>query len=131
MTELNAQKLRVIEAAIRKGATYIHCDPQRDTFECQLPLDLKLKHHVCLCVGLDLPVPIPDLKVTAEAVSGTLSFGGRKMFCLIPMDCIIAVGFEDGSGFAWEKDVIVDPTPERPMGKVVSLEQYRAKKAAK
>lgn len=75
---------------IGHGLLRVHLDPRPR--EVIVPGFLRNAHSIMLEVGLDLPKPIPDLKVDQEAVSGTLSFGsGLHMLCVVPWSAVYAL----------------------------------------
>jgi hypothetical protein len=58
-----------------------------------VPKHLRKGVRVRLDFGFDLPKPIPDMKIDADAVSGTLSFPGVGLFrCYIPWQAIFGMG---------------------------------------
>jgi len=60
---------------------------------------------VVLQVGLDMPVPIPDLRVDEEGVFGTLSFKGVPFTCFVPWRAVFALVGEDGKGMVWSSEM--------------------------
>lgn len=52
-------------------------------------------HNLVLEIGLALPIPIPDLQVTDQSVSCTLSFGSEKYHCVIPLSAVYMVTYGD------------------------------------
>lgn len=58
-----------------------------------------------LQVGLDMPVPIPDLRVDEEGVFGTLSFKGVPFTCFVPWRAVFALVGEDGKGMVWSSEM--------------------------
>lgn len=46
---------------------------------------------LCLCIGLNLLNPIPDLEVNQHGISGTMSFNREPKFVVIPWDALWAV----------------------------------------
>lgn len=67
---------------------HLHVTPGRETI---IPAHLDNQFEVCLLIGFDLPIPIPDLVITETEVSGTLSFNGRPFFCRIKLDDVYAI----------------------------------------
>jgi hypothetical protein len=58
-----------------------------------------------LQVGLNMAIPIPDLKVDEVGISCTLSFNRAPFWCRIPWSSIYALVGEDGRGGVWAEDV--------------------------
>jgi stringent starvation protein B len=52
-----------------------------------------------------MAVPIRDLEVGEDGLSGTLSFSRRPHFCYIPWPSVFALVNEDGKGMVWPDDV--------------------------
>lgn len=46
---------------------------------------------LCLCIGLNMTIPIPDLEVNEHGISGTLSFNRVGKFVVVPWDALWAV----------------------------------------
>jgi stringent starvation protein B len=70
-----------------------------------LPAKFKNSDHVVLQWGYELPVHIPDLKVTNKSLSGTLTFGGIPFHVDIPWEAVYAFVTEAGMGRVFEEDV--------------------------
>jgi hypothetical protein len=58
-----------------------------------------------LKIGLNMPVPIPDLRLDDESMSCTLSFNRAKFFCVVPWMSVFAMVGDDGRGMVWPDDV--------------------------
>jgi len=52
-----------------------------------------------------MPVPIPDLLLDTNGVSGTLSFEGTPFKCFVPWDAVFALVADDGKGKVWVDEV--------------------------
>ena len=71
-----------------------------------VPEYLATEGRLVLQVGYRMAVPIPDLKVDARGVSGTLSFKRHPFFVNVPWAAVYAVvGVDDGRGWIWHDDV--------------------------
>ena len=70
---------------------------------CSSQRGLRLQAQVVLQVGLDMPVPIPDLRVDEEGVFGTLSFKGVPFTCFVPWGAVFALVGEDAKGMVWSR----------------------------
>ncbi|MDB4976398.1 MAG: Stringent starvation protein [Myxococcaceae bacterium] len=94
-----------------------------------------------LQVGLDMPVPIPDLRVDEEGIFGTLSFKGVPFSCFVPWGAVFALVGEDAKGMVWSREMPEEianalvreskrdaATPSAPL---VSLDDYRHREARK
>jgi len=102
---------------------FIHLDPRRP--DVVVPRWFAGQPQLVLQVGLNMAIPIPDLKLDDACISCTLSFNRQPFWCKIPWTAVYALIGEDGRGGVWPDDV----PPE------VQLQQQRApgpqKQAAK
>ena len=113
------------------GTIYVHVDSRRSGV--MLPPSLMNKPQVPLLLGLDLPVPIRDLKCDVEGWSATLSFNRRPFFCVIPWSAVYCIMSEAQYGYRWTGDTppeveqqIKDET-ERAAAKVAQSDKPAAK----
>lgn len=57
-----------------------------------VPRHLQGKVDLVFEIGLDMPRPIPDLKIDEDGISGTLSFGGYGLiYCYVPWAAVFGV----------------------------------------
>jgi stringent starvation protein B len=96
-------KKDVARALLLRGSVFIHLDPRKSTV--LVPARLRLQPQVVLQVGLDMPVPIPDLRVDDEGVYGTLSFKGVPFTCYVPWTSVFALVGEDAKGMVWPTEM--------------------------
>jgi hypothetical protein len=92
-------KKDVARALLLKGAVFVHLDPRAD--DVIVPKWLKRQPQLVLQVGLDMAVPIPDLRVDDSGVFGTLSFNRTAFTCSVPWGAVFAVVGDDGRGMVW------------------------------
>ncbi|MEO0324350.1 MAG: ClpXP protease specificity-enhancing factor SspB, partial [Myxococcota bacterium] len=92
-------KKDVARGLMLRGWLYVHLDPRR--FGVIVPAWLRKQPQLVLQVGLDMPVPIPDLKVDDQGVSGTLSFNRSPFHIRVPWDAVYALVSEDGPMMVW------------------------------
>jgi stringent starvation protein B len=121
--ELPAKK-DVARALLLRGSVFIHLDPRKAGVV--VPSRLRAQAQVVLQVGLDMPVPIPDLRVDEEGVFGTLSFKGVPFACSVPWDAVFALVGDDGKGMIWSSEMPHEVAGElereaRPAGSPASL----------
>ena len=84
-------------------SVFMHFDPR-----CEgvlLPPHLRRQPRVVLQYGLNMPVPIPDLEVSAEGLGATLSFQRMPTWTFVPWTAVFAIVNEEGQGMLWESDV--------------------------
>jgi stringent starvation protein B len=116
-----------------RGSVFIHLDPRRSGV--LVPSRLRSQAQVVLQVGLDMPVPIPDLRIDQEGVFGTLSFKGVPFACFVPWGAVFALVGEDAKGMVWHADMPLEIAAEveregrrRAEGaaELVQLDSFRA-----
>ena len=96
-------KRDVTRQLLLRGPVLLHLDPRIEG--TRVPSWLEAQGHLVLEVGLDLAVPIPDLRVHDEGAEGTLVFGDISHFCEMPWRAVFAVLGADGKGMVWPEDV--------------------------
>lgn len=114
-------KLDVFRALLHQGSVFIHLDA-RD--EVMVPYHLQGQEQVVIQVGLDMPVPIPDLEYNSGGVSGTLSFKGKPFHVSVPWDSVFAIVGENAQGLVWHEDMpksIKERAEAEKAGKIVSI----------
>jgi len=96
-------KKEVALALLERSSVYIHLDPRQTPVV--VPPWFKKQPQLVLQVGLNMPVPIPDLRLDDDGVSCTLSFNRAPFFCVVPWASVFAMVGEDGRGMVWPDDV--------------------------
>ena len=96
-------KKDVALALLESSTVYVHLDPRADGVS--VPPWFKKQPQLVLQIGLNMPVPIPDLSLDGDGVSCTLSFNRTPQFCNVPWKAIYALVGEDGRGMVWPDDV--------------------------
>jgi stringent starvation protein B len=96
-------KKDVARALLLRGSVFIHLDPRQQGV--LVPARLRLQPQVVLQVGLDMPVPIPDLRIDEEGVYGTLSFKGVPFTCFVPWAAVFALVGDDAKGMVWSAEM--------------------------
>jgi stringent starvation protein B len=90
-------------ALLERSSVYVHLDPRQDAVH--VPAWFKKQPQLVLQVGMNMPVPIPDLRFDDDGMSCTLSFNRAPFFCVVPWSCVFAMVGEDGRGMVWPDDV--------------------------
>jgi hypothetical protein len=103
-------KKDVARALLLRGSLFVHLDPRRPGV--LVPSRLRSQAQVVLQVGLDMPVPIPDLRVDEAGLFGTLSFKGVPFACFVPWGAVFALVGEDAKGMVWNTDMPVEIAAE-------------------
>jgi stringent starvation protein B len=90
-------------ALLERSSVYVHLDPRQDAVV--VPAWFKKQPQLVLQVGMNMPVPIPDLRFDDDGMSCTLSFNRAPFFCVVPWAAVFAMVGEDGRGMVWPDDV--------------------------
>ncbi len=96
-------KRDVARGLLLRGSVFVHLDPRLEGV--QVPAWLSRQPQLVLQIGLDLPIPIPDLRVDEEGVFATLSFSRTPYACVVPWKAVFALVGEDGRGMVWPEDL--------------------------
>ncbi|APR83545.1 Stringent starvation protein B [Minicystis rosea] len=96
-------KKEVALALLEESSMFIHLDPRRAAVV--VPRSFLKQPQLVLQVGLNMAIPIPDLRVEDDGISCTLSFNRTPFWCKIPWTAIYALVGEDGRGGVWPDDV--------------------------
>ncbi len=138
-------KKEVALALLERGSVHVHLDPR--AAGVVVPAWFKRQPQLVLQVGLNMPVPIPDLRVDEDGMSCTLSFNRSPFFCIVPWSSVYAMVGDDGRGMVWPQDVPPEvalqgrtreaeqgakkPATERPLAVVKSAPEPPQKAASK
>lgn len=107
-------KKDVARALLLRGSVFVYLDPRGG--EVKVPPWLARQPQLVLQVGLDLPVPIPDLRVDDAGVYGTLSFNRAPYTCSVPWTAVFALVGDDGMGMVWREDLPEEIAAEVELG---------------
>jgi stringent starvation protein B len=97
------RKKDVALALLEQATVFVHIDPR--SVEVRVPTWFKRQPQLVLQIGLNMPVPIPDLEVSDQGLSCTLSFNRAPHWCKIPWGSVFALVGESGRGMVWPDDV--------------------------
>lgn len=133
MNEELTSKKRVAEALLLQGDLYIHLNAAAAGVD--VPENLAVDDRLVLQVGLDMPVPIPDLRVDEHGVAGTLSFNRQPHACYVPWDAVFALSDSEGRGMVWDeaiaaeaKRAVEETERESVMAKPTTVAKGRSKR---
>lgn len=96
-------KKDVANELLAKGTVFVHLDPRDDMVV--VPEWLKGQPQLVLQVGLNMPIPILDLRVDGDGLFGTLSFNRQPFTCMVPWTTVFAVVGDDGRGMVWPESM--------------------------
>ncbi len=96
-------KKEVALALLERSSVHLHLDPRSPGVV--VPAGFKRQPQLVLQIGLNMPVPIPDLRLDEEGMSCTLSFNRAPFFCVVPWRSVYAMVGDDGRGMVWPDDV--------------------------
>jgi len=96
-------KKDVALALLEGPSLFVHLDPRRAGV--MVPKWFTKQPQLVLQIGLNMAIPIPDLKVEDHGITCTLSFNRSPFWCVLPWDAIYALVGEDGRGMVWPDDV--------------------------
>ena len=96
-------KKEVALALLERSSVYVHLDPRLAAVV--VPAWFKKQPQLILQVGLNMPVPIPDLRLDDEGLSCTLSFSRAAFYCVVPWASVFAMVGEDGRYMVWPEDI--------------------------
>ena len=105
----------------------VHLDPRAEGVV--VPPNFKRQPQLLLQIGLNLPVPIPDLYFDDEKMSCTLSFGRVPFFCIVPWTAVFAMVGQDGRGMVWPESLPPEVAQARAMPREATPEEKAAKLA--
>lgn len=90
-------------ALLERSSVFIHMDPRSEGVS--VPQQFKKAPQLVLQIGLDMPIPIPDLEVDDDGIRCTLSFSRTPFYCIVPWTAVYALVGDDGRGMVWPDDV--------------------------
>lgn len=96
-------KKEVALALLERQSVSVHLDPRATGVV--VPAWFKRQPQLVLQVGLNMPVPIPDLRIDEDGMTCTLSFNRSPFFCIVPWTSVYAMVGDDGRGMIWQDDV--------------------------
>jgi len=95
-------KKDVALALLEKGSIFVHLDPRRD--KVVVPKAFWVQSELVLQFGTQMRVPVADLDLDDDGISGTLSFARRPFWCRVPWGAVFAIVGEDRRGAVWSQD---------------------------
>lgn len=96
-------KQQIANQLLLQGSLFIHLDPRVN--DVVVPPWLRHQAQLVLQVGMDMPIPIPDLRVDENGIFGTLSFSRTPYACNVPWNAIFALVGDEGRGMVWPESM--------------------------
>lgn len=90
-------------ALLTRHGVFVHLDAQKPGVV--LPEYLQGRTQICLEFAYDLPIPIKDLKLDENGISGTLNFDGSSHFVSVPWTAVFGLADMYGRGMIWEENI--------------------------
>jgi stringent starvation protein B len=90
-------------AFLQEGWVSLHLDARRGGVA--VPPAFAGEPHLVLQYGRNMPIPIPDLEVTDDGVTATLSFSRAPHRTHVPWSSVYVVACTDGRGILYYEDV--------------------------
>ena len=103
MTQLLPPKKEVALALLERSNVDVYLDPRAKGVV--VPPQFRKEPRLILKIGLNMPVPIPDLRLDDDSMSCTLSFNRARFYCVVPWSSVFAMVGDDGRGMVWPDDV--------------------------
>ncbi|WP_437528842.1 ClpXP protease specificity-enhancing factor SspB [Sorangium sp. So ce726] len=110
----------------REPSVFIHLDPRRPGVS--VPKWFTGQPQLILQVGMNMAIPIPDLKVDDDGISCTLSFNRAPFWCRLPWNAIWALVSEDQRGMVWPEDIPADLAAQKQQRPAVAPPQKPTKR---
>ena len=120
-------KKEVALALLERSSVHVHLDPR--AAGVMVPAWFKKQPQLVLQIGLNMPVPIPDLRLDEVGLSCTLSFNRSPFHCVIPWPSVYAMVGDDGRGMVWPDDVPSEIAQQAREPAVTLARKGAAKKA--
>jgi stringent starvation protein B len=105
-------KKEVALALLERSKVLVHLDPRKEGVI--VPAGFRKQPQLVLEIGLNMPVPIPDLRLDEEGMSCTLSFSRQPFYCVVPWSSVFAMVGDDGRGMVWPDDVPAEIAAQAP-----------------
>lgn len=96
-------KREVARSLLLRGSMFVHLDPRVEGVV--VPPWLRKQPQLVLQLGLDMVVPIVDLRIDRDGVYGTLSFNRNPFTCIVGWDAVFALSGDDGRGMVWPESM--------------------------
>lgn len=96
-------KRDVAERLLAEGTIFVRLNPRGA--HVVVPPWFKHQDDLALSFGLNMPIPIPDLRVDQDGIFGTLRFSGTSYVCFVPWSAVFCITGDSGRGMVWFEDM--------------------------
>ncbi len=96
-------KMEAIESLLAQGDVLLQLDPRVEGV--RVPSMLGDQPLLVLRIGLEMPIPIPDLVINETGIAATLSFDRTPHEVVVPWEAVFGMVTEQGQGLLWTADV--------------------------
>jgi len=99
-------KREAMDSLLAQGDVLLQLDPRLEGVS--VPLKFLEQPLLVLRIGLEMPIPIPDLDIDDLGITATLSFDRTPHAVVVPWDAVFGMVTEQGQGLLWTADVPVE-----------------------
>jgi len=96
-------KREAMESLLVQGDVLLQLDPRVDGVS--VPRRYRDQPILVLRIGLEMPIPIPDLEIDDAGITATLSFDRTPHAVVVPWQGVFGMVTEHGQGLLWTADV--------------------------
>jgi len=96
-------KREAMDSLMTQGDVLLQLDPRVEGVS--VPASYRDQALLVLRIGLDMPIPIPDLELDDDGITATLSFDRTPHAVVIPWEAVFGMVTEHGQGLLWTSDV--------------------------
>jgi stringent starvation protein B len=99
-------KREAMDSLLAQGDVLLQLDPRLEGVS--VPPKFLAQPLLVLRIGLEMPIPIPDLEIDDLGITATLSFDRTPHPVVVPWHAVFGMVTEQGQGLLWTADVPVE-----------------------
>ncbi len=99
-------KREAMDSLLAQGDVLLQLDPRLEGVS--VPQKFDEQPLLVLRIGLEMPIPIPDLEIDDAGITATLSFDRTPHAVVVPWQAVFGMVTEHGQGLLWTADVPVE-----------------------
>lgn len=96
-------KREAMDSLLAQGDVLVQLDPR--VAGVSVPLGYGEQALLVLRIGLEMPIPIPDLEIDDDGIRATLSFDRTPHAVFVPWEAVFGLVTEHGQGLLWTTDI--------------------------